>query len=200
MAPEGAEPFHVGLVAGIAGQALEGLQDVVPPHLLKAPEQVAGVIQHDPRIAALRDQLGDDVAHAPIALGEHWGVVVITLAAVLLHVLQMGDQLPIGPGRNRGLVHVQRTGKGRLDLLQLQVGMGEEHRTVVLHQGKDLLFLAGDGGKGNHGKNGPGDGCKDRQGEQTPCRCPQARMASDWLLPPSLGPNLCRGADTFLVI
>ena len=154
MAPQGAQPLHMGLIAGVAGQALQGLEDVVPAHLLESPEQITGVIQHDPRIAALLNQLGDDRSHAAVALGEGGGVVVVALAAVLLHVLQVGDQGPLVARRDRGLVHVQRTGKGRLDCLQLQVGVGEEDGAGMLHQAQGGLLVAGDPGRGGHGAQG----------------------------------------------
>jgi hypothetical protein len=144
MAPEAAEPLHVGLHAGIAGQKAQGLEDVVPAHLLEAPEQGAGVIEHDPRIAALTDQLGDQLRHAPVALGKGLSVVVVALPRVLEHVLQVGDQLAAGAGRNRGLVHVQGTGEAGADPFQLQ-GVGRRnHRALPLHQGQEFGFAAGD--------------------------------------------------------
>jgi hypothetical protein len=112
MAPERAQPLHVELHGRIAGQEAQRLEDVGAAHLLEAPEQIAGVIQHDPRVAALRDQLRQQVGHPPVAVGEGLGVVVVALARVLEHPLQMADQLPPGPRRDRGLVHVQRAGEG----------------------------------------------------------------------------------------
>ena len=44
-------------------------------------------------------------------MGEGFSVVVVTLAGMLNHVLEVGDQLSIGTGWNRGLVHVQGTGE-----------------------------------------------------------------------------------------
>ena len=111
VAPEGAEPLHMGLNRGIGGEEPEGIKDVAAAHLLETPEQIAGVIEHDARIAALSDQLGDEIGEAPVAVGEGFGVVVIALARVLQHVLEMGDQRAVGTGRNRGLVHVERAGK-----------------------------------------------------------------------------------------
>lgn len=112
MAPEAAEKLHMALHLRIAGQESERTGDVVTSHLGHTPEQVAGVIEHDPRRAALTDQLGNQLGHSPVAMGKRLGVVVIPLAGVVEHVLQVGDQCSIGPGRDRGLMHVQRTGKG----------------------------------------------------------------------------------------
>ena len=114
----------MGLQAGITGEAFEGIEDVVAAHLPKTPEQIAGVIEHDPRIATGPNQLRNDLCEPLVALGKGFGVVVITLAWVLHHVLQMGDQFPLGAGWNRGLVHVQGTGEARTDLLQLKIGVG----------------------------------------------------------------------------
>ena len=111
MAPEGAEPLHVGLKGGITGQPLQRFEYVVSTHLLESPQQIAGVIQHDPRIGTLSKQLGDDVGQTPIAVGKGFSVVVVTLTGMLNHVLEVGDQLTVGTGWNRGLVHVQGTGE-----------------------------------------------------------------------------------------
>ena len=111
MAPEGAEPLHVGLQARVTGEGFKGGEDVLAAHLLETPEQIPRIIEHDPGIAALANQLGNDLGKSFVAVGKGIGVVVITLARVLIHVLQMGDQLSVGPGWNRGLMHVERTGK-----------------------------------------------------------------------------------------
>jgi len=58
MAPETAQEFHMGLQIWIAGEFFEGIENVDAAHLLKTPEQIAGIIQHDPRVAALCNQLG----------------------------------------------------------------------------------------------------------------------------------------------
>ena len=111
MAPKGAEPLNMGLKGRITGQPLQRVEDVLATHLLKSPQQIAGVIQHDPRINALSKQLGNDVGQTPIAMGEGFSVVVVTLAGMLNHVLEVGDQLAIDTSWNRGLVHVQGTGE-----------------------------------------------------------------------------------------
>jgi hypothetical protein len=124
MAPKGAEPLNMGLKGRISGQPLQRVEDVLATHLLKSPQQIAGVIQRDPRISAISKQLGNDVGQTPIAMGEGFSVVVVTLAGMLNHVLEMGDQLSISTGWNRGLVHVQGTGQVLTKLLQLEIGGG----------------------------------------------------------------------------
>ena len=101
----------MGLKARFTGQPLQRVEDVLATHLLKSQQQIAGVIQHDPRIGTLSKQLGNDVGQTPIAMGEGFSVVVVTLAGMLNHVLEVGDQLTVGTGWNRGLVHVQGTGE-----------------------------------------------------------------------------------------
>ena len=124
MAPKGAEPLNMGLKGRITGQPLQRVEDVLATHLLKSPQQIAGVIQRDPRISAISKQLGNDVGQTPIAMGEGFSVVVVTLAGMLNHVLEMGDQLSISTGWNRGLVPVQGTGQVLTKLLQLEIGGG----------------------------------------------------------------------------
>ena len=102
MAPKGAEPLNMGLKGRISGQPLQRVEDVLATHLLKSPQQIAGVIQRDPRISAISKQLGNDVGQTPIAMGEGFSVVVVTLAGMLNHVLEMGDQLSISTGWNQG--------------------------------------------------------------------------------------------------
>ena len=154
MAPEGAQKLHVGRQGWIGGQPLQGLEDVAATHLLEAPEQGAGVIEHDPRVAALRDQPGQDVNQASVTLGERLGVVVIALAGVIHHVLQMGDQLPVGTGGNGGLMHVQRTGKGRLQPLEPQRRALGRPAPRLLHRRLDLSLPASNGGQAveHHGR------------------------------------------------
>ncbi len=123
VAPEGAKPLHVLLHAGIAGEEAQGVEDVVAAHLLEAPEQVSGVIEHDPRVTALGDQLGKNVSQPPVAVSERLGIVVVAHTGMVEHPLKMGDQLAIRPGGNRGLVHVQRTGKGRMDRGEARTGL-----------------------------------------------------------------------------
>ncbi len=143
MAPERAEPLHVALKCRITGKALQGAEDVLAAHLLEPPEQGAGVIEHDPWITALADQLRQDVRQAPVAVGERFGVVVIHPVRVIEHELQVGDQFPVGPCRNHRLVHVQRAGEGRSD--PLLRGHGLRRRAAPEpHQGLDLGFPPAD--------------------------------------------------------
>ena len=50
----------------------------------------------------------------------------------------------MGTGWNRGLVHVQRTGEGRIDLGQIAPLGRQSDGLVLLHQGEDLGFTASD--------------------------------------------------------
>ena len=98
MAPHGAQPFSMGLIFGIAGDAFEVVNNVVTAHLLQAPQQVAGVVQHDAGVTTVVDQFGDEVGDAGIAPGKDVGVVVIAFTLVFKHVLEITDQLSVGPG------------------------------------------------------------------------------------------------------
>ena len=78
---------------------------------MNSPEKVAGIIEHDSRIASFADQLRNEISHASIALREGLRVVVVAFPLVFNHVLQMGDQFSAFAGRDRGLMHVQGTGE-----------------------------------------------------------------------------------------
>ena len=122
MTPERAQPFHVALHLGVTGQEPQRLGDVAASHLFHAPEQGARVIERDPRAAAGIDQPGDELRHAPVAVGEWLGIVVIALVGMLQHELEMGNQSSVCPGRDAGLMHVQRTAEARAEGVELSVG------------------------------------------------------------------------------
>ncbi len=124
---------------------MQGTADVAAAHLANAPEQIAGVIQHHPRIAAFSDQLRDEIGQAPIALGKGLGIVVIALSGMLRHVLEMGDEGAIRAGRHRGLVHVQGAGKSRLQLAPIQVAVLKPEFALLMGSGTNRCFVAADG-------------------------------------------------------
>ena len=111
MAPERTQPFDMPLHGWITGEIAECSSDVVTTHLVNSPEEVAGIIEHDPWIAAFADQLRNEIRHAPVALREGFRVVVVAFSLVFNHVLQMRNQFPAFACRNRGLMHVQSTGE-----------------------------------------------------------------------------------------
>jgi len=124
------------LQVGIPGEPVQRHKNVRAAHLLEAPEQVAGIIQHDARIAALCDQLGQEIGHAPVAAGKGFGVVVIALAGMLKHVLQMADQFSPGPGRDLRLMHLHGAGQDRADRFQSQRRLAWNHRLQLLHKAR----------------------------------------------------------------
>ncbi|CAI8366802.1 MAG: Uncharacterised protein [Cyanobium sp. ARS6] len=89
MTPERAEPFHVSVHLWVAGQVIQRFGDVPPFHLRDTPEQISRIIEHDPRITALSDQLRNQISHAPVAMGEWLSVVVVPLVWMFQHVLQV---------------------------------------------------------------------------------------------------------------
>lgn len=174
MAPEGAEPLDVPLHLGITGQVAPGICDVAAAHLLGSPEQIPGDVEHDPRVAALLDQLRDQIGQAAVALGKGLGVVVIALPRVLKHVLEVGDQLPASARRDGRLVHVQRAGKARAQLIELQGRVLAPVGPWLGHGGADRGFLAAEPGflhertrsRGLEGGFGAGLGFQSRQSER----------------------------------
>ena len=111
MAPERTKPFHMALHVWITGEIAQRVCDVFTPHLVNSPEEVAGIIEHDPGIASFSDQLRYEISHASVALGEGLRIVVVALSLVLNHVLQMGNQFSVSACRDCWLMHVQRTGE-----------------------------------------------------------------------------------------
>ncbi|MBU6250460.1 MAG: hypothetical protein KGO47_04755, partial [Cyanobacteria bacterium REEB417] len=89
------------------------------------------------------DQLRDQIGHAPIALGKWLGVVVIANTGMLEHPLQVTDQRPVASRRNRRLVQMQGTGKGRLDRFGVDKGVTVS-RSCLLHEAQKFGFAAGD--------------------------------------------------------
>jgi hypothetical protein len=66
---------------------------------------------------------------------------------MLQHELEMRDQLTASSRWNRGLMHVQRTGKTGLDLLEISSVMPLMGGGPLLHQGEQLGLPASDRGK-----------------------------------------------------
>ena len=111
---------------------------------MNSPEEVAGIIEHDPWIASFADQLRYEISHASVALSEGFRVVVIALSLVLNHVLQMGNHFSTFAGRDRWLMHVQSTGERRADPLNPQICVLYPDRLAILQKGMQIGFTAGD--------------------------------------------------------
>ena len=109
MAPERTQPFHMALHGVITGEIAQCACDVLTTHLVNSPQKVAGIIEHDPWIAPLADQLRNEISHSSVTLREGLRVVVVAFARILEHVLEMGNQFSALTGRNRWLMHVQST-------------------------------------------------------------------------------------------
>jgi hypothetical protein len=132
VAPRTAEPLHGLAQVRVAGQRPEGVEDVVQASVAQPVQQGAGVLEHDPRLAALGEQLGDELAHALVAPVEHRGVVVVAQVGVLQHPLQVADDgggaRVRSAGRDERLVHVQGDRERAVDGGDVHRGATEEHR------------------------------------------------------------------------
>jgi len=83
MAPETAQEFQWGCRFGFAGEFLRASKCRRRPIWLKNPEQSCrNIMQHDPRVAALCNQLGDDLSETLVTVGNTVWRVVIPLAGV----------------------------------------------------------------------------------------------------------------------
>ena len=78
-------------------------------------------------LLALADQLGDDVAHAAVAVGEDRGVVVVAGAGVAHHEVEVADEVGgaqvASAGRDQRLLHVQGDGEVGLEAVEPEVGL-----------------------------------------------------------------------------
>jgi len=100
--------------------------------------------------------------------------VVIALPRVLKHVLEVGDQLPARARRDGRLVHVQRAGKARAQLIELQGRVLAPVAPGLGHGGADRGFLAAEPGflhkrtrsRGLEGSFGAGLGFQSRQSDR----------------------------------
>jgi hypothetical protein len=103
----------------VTGHLAQRVEHVVEPHAPHAVQQRARVLQHDPRLGAVGQQLGNELPHPLVAPVEHRGVVVVADAGVLHHPLQVADRgrgAQVRPtGRDERLVHVQGDGEGAVD-------------------------------------------------------------------------------------
>jgi len=91
MAPWAAKPLHRLPQVRVAGEWPQGVEEVVQAGAAQPVQQGAGVLQHDPRLLALAEQLADELAHPLVAPVEHRGVVVVADVGVLQHPLQVAD-------------------------------------------------------------------------------------------------------------
>ena len=116
----------------VAGDGLEGVENVVEPHLPQAEEQASGVVQHDAGLFALMHELGDEFTHAFVARVKNRGVMVVADVLVFHHVLEIADdgggpQIVAASG-DEGLVHVQGDGEGALHAIQARGAAGRSGR------------------------------------------------------------------------
>ena len=150
VAPRAAQPFDRRGGSGVAGDALEVVEDVVQAHLAQAVQQGAGVFQHHARLLAFVHQLRDELAHALVAPVEDRGVVVVADARVVHHVLEVADDLGRGEiaaaGRDQRLVHVQGDGERALDAAEVNPALRQEDRLAAAgaQGGFNLSFSAAD--------------------------------------------------------
>ena len=159
MTPERAEPLHMALHHGVAGKVAESITDVVPAHLAHSPEQIAGIIQHDPWAAALAEQLRNQIGKASITLREGFGIVIVSFSLMFKHELQMGDQRSVWSGWDGRLVHVQGTGETGADRFKIAIAVASPDRSIRLHEFQQLCFSAGERGVRREPRHGLIKGC-----------------------------------------
>jgi hypothetical protein len=130
--PGAAKPLHRMPQARVTGKRPQGVEHVVQACAAQPVQQGAGVLQQDPWLAALGEQLGDELVHPLVARVEHRGVVVVAEAGVLQHPLQVADhrrraQLRSG-GRDERLVHVQGDRERAVDARDVHRRLTADHR------------------------------------------------------------------------
>ena len=125
MTPHGAQPLDTGLEAPVLGDGLEVVEDVSPAHLPQPKKQLAGIVEHDARVAPRVGQFSYEIRDAAVTHGEHRGIVHAVNMLALHHVLEVSHdgrrpQIPVL--EDERLVHVKGESEGRLELLDLEFG------------------------------------------------------------------------------
>jgi hypothetical protein len=130
--PRAAQPLHGLPQVGVAGQRSEGIEDIVQACAPQSVQQGAGILQHDPRLAALGEQPWDELPHPLVAPVEHRGVMVVAQVGMLQHPLQVahdrGSAQVGAVGRDQRLVHVQSDRERAVDAGDVHRGSTKEHR------------------------------------------------------------------------
>ena len=122
MPPRAAQPLRRLPVARVGRDPGQGVEHVVAAHLAQPVQQRAGVFEHDPGRQPLVEQPGDELAHPPVAVDEHRGIVVVADARVVQHRLQVADDRRgaqiRAARRDERLVHVQGDGEGTVHVTE----------------------------------------------------------------------------------
>jgi hypothetical protein len=146
MAPGAAQPLHGMPHIRVAGKRPQRIQHVVQSRAPQPVQQRARVLQHDPRLAALGQQLGDELAHPLVAPLEHRRVVVVAEVGMLQHPLQVADRgrraQVRSPRRDQRLVHVQRDRERAVDAGDVHRPRTDEYRLAPTSSDRrlDRLF------------------------------------------------------------
>ena len=108
------EPSHsvVWRARPIVSEVTERVEHVAQAHLPHSVQQSTRVIEHHPGLAAFTQELGDELAHAPVAPHERRGVVAVRQIRMRHHPRQVADDprgaQVVASGGNERLMHVQR--------------------------------------------------------------------------------------------
>jgi hypothetical protein len=111
VAPGAAEPLHGLAGPRITGEIPERTENVIQAHLPHPVQQGARVVEHRPGLAALAEQLPDELAHPLVAPHQYRRIVVVADVLMVHHPRQVADDrrgMQVGAGRDERLVHVQR--------------------------------------------------------------------------------------------
>ncbi len=95
-------------------------------------EEASRVLEHDSRLLAVLDQLGNELPHALVAPMEDGGVVVVADVLVIHHVLEIADYLRrariVASGGNQGLLHVKSVGEEAPGAVEIDATLGQVDR------------------------------------------------------------------------
>ena len=101
VAPGAAEPLHGLAGPEITGEIPERIEDVIQAHLPHPVQQGARVVEHHPGLAALAEQLPDELAHALVASHAYRRIVVVADVLMVHHPRQVADDRRGRAGRRR---------------------------------------------------------------------------------------------------
>src|SRR5208337_2763448 len=92
-------------------------------------EQRSGILEHDARLLAFVDKLGNELTHPLVAPHEHRSVVVVANVLMIHHVLEVANDLGATEvatsGGNQRLMHMQCNGRRAPDAAEVDPAVGK---------------------------------------------------------------------------
>ena len=138
MAPRSAQPLDTTTIGRTTSNRPQLVDHVVQPHLPHAVQQTSRVLQHDPRLFPIADQLRNELAHPLVAPVKNGRVVIVADVGVVHHVFEVADHLGrlqiVATGRDQRLMHMQRVGEAAVGAAQVDATFRQVEGTRLRHR------------------------------------------------------------------